>query len=1057
MAEKKYWKGLEEFNPSAEFVELAQQEFPEELPVDMFNDNDSKLTSNRRDFLKMMGFSLTAATIAAGCEIPVKRVAPYVFKPEDITPGIATWYASSFINGSDYCSILVKTREGRPIKIEGNKDSRVTFGATSARAQASILSLYDTARLRSAMSRTSAGEYAEASWADIDKATTGKLTANPGQQIRILTTTVLSPSTKKVFAKFTEKYPNTKVYSYDAISYSGMLMANEVSKGIKAIPQYNFGKAKVIVSFEADFLGTWISPTEFTRGYVQNRKLNKDKREMSRHYQIESRLTMTGSNADYRIALKPADLSLAVLNLYDTITGGNISGGMKAGDDAKQQKINEAAEWLKKHEGESLVVSASNDANVQLVVNAINEALGNYGNTISFDNVNMMRQGSDADLKTFINEIKGKQADIVMIYDCNPVYDAAMGFELEAALKEIPLTISFSGTLDETANCCTFICPDHHYLESWNDAEPKQGYLSLAQPTIQNLFDTRQMQDSLLTWAGAGITYHDFIMQSWGETVFAGELNKTTAFNKALQGGLLQPNKRMLGDIESALLPIAINNTDSTTRLTDQRIITISTTVNTNVSEAANKIIDWAKKAGDAIQITLYEKITAGDGRYANNPWLQEMPDPVSKVTWDNYINVSPKWADENKLKHGDVVTVSVNNIPVNIPVAIQPGQAYGSASIALGYGRRMAGKVGNDVGVNVFSMIDTSGDTMNYTVFGASLNETGKNVQLAQTQTHFSLNDGLAKRKIVKETTLTEYKKNSKAGNTDRAKILESLDTFYPDYQATKNGFNWGMSIDLNSCIGCGACHIACVAENNIPVVGKDQIQRSREMHWIRIDRYYAGEDPENPEVVFQPMLCQHCENAPCENVCPVGATNHSTEGFNQMAYNRCIGTRYCANNCPYKVRRFNWYDYAGADTFGKMNDPNGTTDLGMLEDLTRMVLNPDVTVRSRGVIEKCSFCVQRIQESKLTAKKENRQLKDGDIRTACQAACPAEAIVFGNMFDEKSKVYKLNNDDRTYGIIEENHWLPSVLYMTKVRNKEAGDHVHDKALDIMDLYNYQ
>lgn len=1062
MAEKKYWKGLEEFNPSGEFIELAQKEFPEELPVDMLNENDGNLKTDRRDFLKVMGFSLTAATIAAGCEIPVKRVAPYITKPEDITPGIATWYASSYLNGGDYCSILVKTREGRPIKIEGNKDSQVTFGGTSARVHASVLSLYDTTRLRNPLSRKSSGEYADATWEDIDKTIAGSLAANPNKQIRILTSTVLSPSTKAVFKKFTEKYPNTKVYAYDAVSYEGLMKANEMSKGLKAIPHYNFAKAKVIVSFEADFLGTWISPIEYTKGYVKTRKVSKGHTEMSRHYQVESMLSMTGSNADYRIALKPSDVAVAVLNLYDAITGGNASNGMKAGDETKQARLMEAAKWLKEHEGESLVVSGSNDVNVQLVVNAINEALGNYGNTISFDAPSMLRQGSDSDLKAFVNDIKSKTAEMVMLYDCNPVYDTQMGEEIAAALKELPVTISFSGTMDETANCCTFVCPDSHYLESWNDAEPRKGYYSLAQPAIRNLFDTRQMQDTLLTWAAAGMSYYDFLIQTWGETILAAEADKMKAFNKALQSGLHQDAVKKLQTTVnangSAVVPVINTDTTSTHTGSTEEVMQVNTTVSTSTTEAAAKIVSWASKAGDGIQLSLYEKVTMGDGRYANNPWLQETPEPVSKVTWDNYINVSPKWAEERKYKHGDVVSITVNNYTVELPIAIQPGQAYGSVSVALGYGRTMAGKVGDNVGKNVYPMIDASGDAFNYAVFGVTLSEKKiKNVHLAQTQTHFTLNDGLAKRPIVKETTLTEYKKNNKAGNTDRAKILAQLDTFYPDFQATKNGFNWGMNIDLNSCVGCGACHVSCVAENNIPVVGKDQIQRSREMHWIRIDRYYAGEDTENPEVVFQPMLCQHCENAPCENVCPVGATNHSHEGFNQMAYNRCIGTRYCANNCPYKVRRFNWYDYAGADTFGTMNDPHGTTDLGMLEDLTRMVLNPDVTVRSRGVIEKCSFCVQRIQEAKLTAKKENRQLADGEIRTACQNACPADAITFGNMFDEKSHVYALNTDDRAYGVIEENHWLPSVLYMTKVRNKDAGDHVHDKALDIMDLYNYQ
>lgn len=1052
MAEKKYWKGLDEFNQTDEFIQLAQQEFPEDSAVDITDEADSQLKTGRRDFLKMMGFSLTAATVAAGCEIPVRKVAPYIFKPEDILPGIATWYASSMIQGGNYCSILVKTREGRPIKIEGNKDSKITMGAAGARAQAYVLSLYDTARFRNPLNKKSDGSYEDTDWESIDKAITGKLLANPSSNIRILTSTVLSPSTKNLFTKFQAKYPNTKVYSYDAISYSGMLMANEASHKIKAIPHYDFAKAKVIVSLDADFLGSWISELEYTKGYSTLRKVSKENAEMSRHYQIESRLSITGSNADYRIAVLPSEISLATLNLYDAVTGGSLSAGQRAGDEAKQSKIREAAEWLKKHEGECLVVSGSNNVNEQLVVNAINEALGNYGNTISFENPSMLRQGLDSDLQNFVADLKAKQCDIAMIYDCNPVYDTPYGSDIAAALATIPVTISFAGSMDETAQVCTFICPDHHGLESWNDAEPRKGYYSLSQPTIHNLFSTRQMQDSLLVWAELGMTYSDFMMQTWSETILANELNKSHAFNKALQIGLHQP-----GTIAEQVVMAMVSDTTAQKPINPEVNETpalISTVVSTNVAEAAARILTKATKA-EGVQVSFYENIL-GDGRYANNPWLQELPDPVSKITWDNYLNVSPLWAEENNLTHGDIVSLIANGYTVDLPIAIQPGQAYGSTSVALGYGRTVVGKVGEGIGANVFPMLDTSGDTVNNYISNVEINKTGKNISFSQTQTHFSLNDGFGKRTIVKETTLSEYQKNSKAGNTDRAKILEELDTFYPDFFAEKNGFNWGMSVDLNSCTGCGACVVACNAENNIPVVGKHEVLRSHEMHWMRIDRYYAGDDPENPEVVFQPMLCQHCENAPCENVCPVGATNHSHEGFNQMAYNRCIGTRYCANNCPYKVRRFNWFDYGGSDTFGKMNDPHGTTDLGMLEDLTRMVLNPDVTVRSRGVIEKCSFCVQRIQDAKLTAKKENRQLKDGEIRTACQSTCPADAIVFGNMYDSKTAVYKANTDDRAYGIIEEMHWLPSVLYLTKVRNKEAADHVHEQALDIMNLYNY-
>ncbi len=1036
MAEKKYWKGLEELHPTPEFIELAQQEFPEELPVEVMGNHENNGAS-RRDFLKMLGFSVTAAAIA-GCEMPVNKVAPYIFKPEDVTPGIATWYASTFMNGGDYCSILVKTREGRPIKVEGNNASMITRGGTSARVQASVLSLYDTNRLTGPKVRNDKGTHTGISWAEVDAAVTGKLNAGENTAVRILTGTVVSPSTKRVFARFTEQYPNTKVYQYDAVSYAGMLAANETAFGVKALPHYHFEKARVVVGFECDFLGTWISPVEYTKGYSAGRKVGKGKKEMSRHYQFESRMSLTGANADYRTALKPSELMTALVNLYDEVTGASLSGGKKIGDDKKAKRIREAAKWLKDNAGSSLLVCGLNDMNAQLLVNAINNALGNYGRTLDMSMPSMLRQGTDNDLKAFISDVSKGEADVVMIYGCNPVYDSPLGFSIAEALKKVDVCVSFADSMDETSAVCHYICPDSHYLESWNDAEPVKGCYSLAQPAIRNLFDTRQAQDSLLAWCGASMSYHDFMVETWVNGPLAGSANMTRAFNQALQTGLFQMPMEDMGDHEMMYDP--------------QPVV-----MNGDVSSAAAAVLSSGSKMGNGLEVTFYESVAIGDGRYANNPWLQEMPDPVSKITWDNYLNVSPEWAEENDLMHGDVVTLKAAGQSVTVPVAIQPGQAKGSASIALGYGRSMIGKAGEGVGVNVWPMVDASGDCLVYCASGATVEKTGKNIRFAQTQTHFNLNDGLAKRTIVKETTLAEYQANPLSGNMDRAEKLGHLDTFYPDFQAGRNGFDWGMSIDLNSCVGCGACTIACISENNVPIVGRDEVLRAHEMHWIRIDRYYAGEDSENPEVVFQPMLCQHCENAPCENVCPVGATNHSSEGFNQMAYNRCIGTRYCANNCPYKVRRFNWFDYGGNDTFGTMNDPHVNEEMGMLEDLTRMVLNPDVTIRSRGVIEKCSFCVQRIQEAKLGAKKDGRQLRDGDVRTACQSACPADAIVFGNMFDETSQVHQLNTSERAYGVIEENHWLPSVLYLTKVRNKDAADHTHEQELDIMDLYNYQ
>ena len=463
MAEKKYWKGLEELHPTPEFIELSQQEFGETLPVEMLGDGDSTNQATRRDFLKVLGFSVTAAAIA-GCEMPVNRVAPYIFKPEEVIPGIATWYASSYINGSDYCSILVKTREGRPIKIEGNRDSMITKGGTSAKVQASVLSLYDTSRLTGPMTRSAKGAFEAAEWAVVDAAIVGKLKEKENAAVRILTSSIISPSTKKVMDSFTAAYPNTKVYTYDALSLSGMLEANMQSLGQSMIPHYHFEKAKVVVGFECDFLGGWVSPIEHTKGYVAQRKVSKSNPDMSRHYQFESRMSLAGSNADYRVPLKPSDVYIALVNLYDAITGSNASAGKKIADEKKAAKIKDAAKSLMEHQGQSLVVCGINDVNVQLMVNAINLALGNYGATIDTTMPSMMHSGIDSNLKDFIADINNGNADVVMINGCNPAYDSTMASQVAEALKKAPVSISFAGNMDETSQLCQYICPDHHYL-----------------------------------------------------------------------------------------------------------------------------------------------------------------------------------------------------------------------------------------------------------------------------------------------------------------------------------------------------------------------------------------------------------------------------------------------------------------------------------------------------------------------------------------------------------------------------------------------------------------
>lgn len=1002
----KYWKGIEELENSPEFVKDAFSEFADYLPVkESFGSSDATVAP-RRDFLKLMGFGIAAATLAS-CETPVRKAIPYLNKPQEVDPGIANFYASTYFTGQDYNSVLVKTREGRPIKLEGNPESPITRGGLSARAQASVLSLYDGGRLKHFAIK---GQKAEKD--RVDQEIRAALAATTGK-IAIVSPTIISPSTKKVIAEFASRYPSTEHVMYDANSASGLLRANG---GVA--PAYDFSKADVIVSLGADFLGTWLSPVEFARQYITNRKVSSDKKTMSRHFQFESALSLTGSNADVRVPLKPSELGAATLALYNEVVGGG------AGSTYNNAQLKKAGAELKAARGRGLVVSGSNDPAIQTLVAAINSSLGSTA--VDLANPSMIRQGDDARMTRLVNELKAGSVGAVIFYNANPVYDHPMGDVVKAALPNVKLTISLNDRLDETGSLCTYSVPDHHYLESWNDYEPKRGFLSLAQPAISPLFATRQAQDSLLTWAGNPSSYYNFLRNQW-KGLLGGNFQK--GWDKAVHDGVA------LGTVSAApAAPVAPAM---------------------GVSEAISAISSAPK--GSGIELAIYEKVGIGNGSEGNNPWLQELPDPVSKATWGNYVAVPRAMAVEQKWEQGDVLKVTANGKSVELPVLIQPGQAAGSVSIALGYGRQMAGKVGDNVGANVFPMATMRNGAIIY-ANNVTLEKTGAKSPIAQTQTHHTIMD---RKPVVQESTLKQYIENPKEVteyeklSTPDGLVAPAKVSLWQDYEYKNH--HWGMAIDLNSCIGCGSCVIGCQAENNVAVVGKQEVINRREMHWMRIDRYYSSdahktdfdtkgkldtyaamEDPsENPSVIFQPMMCQHCNHAPCETVCPVLATTHSSEGLNQMTYNRCVGTRYCANNCPYKVRRFNWFSYTSNEKFENVNGH-------MFTDLGRMVLNPDVTVRARGVMEKCSMCVQRIQLGKLEAKKQKRRPQDGEIVTACAQSCPTQAIVFGDMRDADSRIGKLlrrEDGERAFHVLDAINVQPNVTYLTKIRNTEKSE----------------
>jgi molybdopterin-containing oxidoreductase family iron-sulfur binding subunit len=983
---KKYWKSVEEFQGITagddSIIEMDQKN----QVLALLEDDFLKKNASRRDFLKVFGFSLSSAALIASCKRPVQTAIPYIIQPPEVAPGKSLYYATSYFDGHEYSSILIKTRDGRPIKIEGNILSSFNREGTTARVQASVLSLYDDARLK-----FPTAEQSPVSWETIDGKVIDdleKINSEDGE-IVLLTSSIISPTTIKLIKEFGAGFKNFKWVQYDAISYSAILEANLLCFEKEVIPDYNFQNTDLVVSINADFLGTWLSPVHFIPKYVSRRKLNNDEKNMLRHIHFESGMSLTGSNADQRIKIKPSEEKRLLTDLYNRIaekTGAEVFPGINSKHD-----ISILADNLVASKGRSLVISGTNNVDIQIIVNGINKLLGNYDKCIDlYNNINIAA-GIDSKTEDLVKDLNDGKIKVLLIYNVNPAYDYPGSEKFISGLKNTVLTVNMSGSLNETVGICKYECPVHHYLESWDDAEIIPGQLSLGQPCISPLFNTRSFQDSLLKWQGNTTTWHDYLMANWEKEFFT------------------ESDKSGFKDFWDECLGNGVFNYKVST---GHEVIF--------KDEMLSRAMKSVENIVDGYEVLLSESVAIGTGMHSNNPWLMELPDPVSRHCWDNIAAVSPIDAEKLGIVTGHLIKLGEN---LRLPAFIQPGQAEGTVSVALGYGHVNSGLVADNVGVNVYPFIRSSGGNRVYGFTASLLENTMKNSQLALTQVHHSMEG----RPIVRETVLSKYKENPSSGNELHKEFESKHNTLYPEIKY--DGFHWGLAIDLNACIGCNSCVIACQAENNIPVVGKEEVKLRRIMHWIKIDRYYS-DTPDDPKVYYQPLMCQHCDNAPCENVCPVSATNHSSEGLNQMSYNRCIGTKYCINNCPYKVRRFNWYRYTDNKAF----------DFNMASDLGKMVLNPDVTVRERGVVEKCSFCVQRIQEKKLQAKLENRRLQDYEIKTACMQACPAEAIVFGNLNDKNSKVSRLFSSQRQYHLLEELHTLPSVGYLTKVSNDEGS-----------------
>ncbi|MGJ8745533.1 TAT-variant-translocated molybdopterin oxidoreductase [Polaribacter sp.] len=1012
---KKYWKSVEELKGSSIVETLSKNEFVEEIPTDKFLGDKETLensSTSRRDFLKYVGFTTAAASLAA-CEGPVRKSIPFVVKPNDIIAGVADWYATSMADGYDFANVLVKTREGRPIQIMPNKEAN---GTTSARVQAAVLSLYDEKlRLKEPQDTESF-----LTWDDADAQIIAKLNTlkEAGKPVVLLTGSMASPSTDKIIEGFIAAYPNVKHVVYDAVSESGAADAFMAMYGKRVLPNYHLDKAKTIVSFGADFLGDFHGG--FEKEFIAGRK--PETGHMSYHVQFESNMSLTGANSDKRVVVKPSDQVFALLNLYNAITGANVASKATAVDaDVKKMAVE-----LKKAGSKGVVLTGLNDVNAQLISLEINKAL----NSEIIDTVNTLniRKGNDVEIAQLVSDMKAGKVAGLISYNVDPIYSLSNSSDFSEGLKKLELSVALSTENNATVNASNYALPTPHFLESWGDTLFDEITYGLMQPTIQPLFNTRQVQDVLLKWSGETKNYYQYLKDFAVTNYLYG-----TSWNKALHNGF--NNVEIVEDENDFVSEVVI-------------------------TDVANQLASSAKKSS-GFELNLYTKTGLGDGKQANNPWLQEFPDPITRASWDNYLMMSISDARElgfsNPVKdngaiNGDYAKVTVNGVAVVVPVMVQPGQAKGSVGLSLGYGKTFGLKEEMQVGVNAYPLY-ANGNNIQY---GVAIEKVSGTHEFACTQVQKTI---AGRHDILKVASLKDYNtvdpKDHKNGWNVPSKVsydhqeVEANSINIWDEHNREVGHHFNLSIDLTSCTGCGACVIACHAENNVPVVGKKEVRVGRDMHWLRIDRYYSSEvetreeakelglsraatyealetEAENPEVTFQPMMCQHCNHAPCETVCPVAATSHGRQGQNQMAYNRCVGTRYCANNCPYRVRRFNWFNYSNNNEF----------DFNMNNEYGKMVLNPDVVVRSRGVMEKCSMCIQMTQATILKAKKEGRAVDTDEFETACSSACTTGAMVFGDINNKKDKIAALVEDKRAYGVLDYLQTKPNVIYQVKVKN---------------------
>jgi len=977
---KEYWRSLEELAETADFQDLLRHEFPQGADI-------WEATLSRRGFLKVMGASMAMAGLT-GCAFspPEEKIVPYVKKPEAMVPGIPLFFATAMPLGGYATGILVRSNEGRPTKVEGNPDHPASLGATDVYAQASILSLYDPDRSQGVLK-----DGQPSKWEDFVGALNGVLATQRGKGgagLRILTETVTSPTLIAQIQTLLQQFPQAKWYQYEPGGGDGARVGAQQAFGQPVNTIYNFDQANIVVSLDSNFMLTAPGRVRYARQFMAGRLVRDGRKQMSRLYAVESTPSITGAQADHRLPLKASQIETFARALAQAL-------GVNAGSQSAAP-ASVPADWLpglvkdlQANRGKSIVIAGEDQpAAVHALAHAINATLGNAGTSVIYTAPAEANPSDQlAGLRELTGDMAGGKVEVLLMLDSNPAYSTLVDLDFAGALAKVGFRAHLGTHADETAALSTWHIPAAHYLESWGDARAFDGSVSLIQPLIAPIWGGKTVHDLLAALLGQTTNGYDAVRAYWqNQQKLTGDAFETfwrTNLNKGIIAGTALPaaTVTLKPDFLNSQLPIP---------------------------------------NAEGLELTFRLDPSIWDGRFANNGWLQELPKPLTTLTWDNVAMVSPKLAEQQILQNGDVIELSYKGRKLSAPVWIMPGQPDESIAITLGYGRSKAGSVGDGAGFNAYAL--RTADAPNFGG-GLSISKVGDGFILANTQKHYALEG----RDLIRHATLEEFLQNPSFAH-EGAESHGPQPSLYPDFPY--NGSKWGMVIDTQACISCNACVIACQSENNIAVVGKDQVSRSREMHWLKIDTYFEG-DLANPATLFQPRMCMHCENAPCEVVCPVQATVHDHEGLNSMVYNRCVGTRYCSNNCPYKVRRYNFLQYS-------------KNDIPLIE----LSYNPEVTVRNRGVMEKCTYCVQRISVARIASDHDNRPIADGEVITACQQACPTNAIVFGDLNIASSQVAQLKAQELSYGLLEELNTKPRTSYMPRVRNpnhaiKEVGDGV--------------